>query len=365
MRFCIDGRHYAGSHIDFKLSRKPLTDFPGWARHMLGHNHVRAMLDRAQVTQVIQAAGELRFYHDVRGIVALLARWCVPTRTFICRWGEFTITLEDVVALMNLPVTGNFLTALLTNDKAVSEILKSKMHAINKSSSKTCYAQWLKEWWPRDRTTEIHVDGVLSIATFLCLWLSKDVFEDSGNSLKPFVIPFSIKMAQGEKLPVGSLFLGSLFSNLDSLVVDSSISNGFMKIEIYANTMFLQALLWEYFEKYAPIPRSILQRPNADIRYVLSEKDNARIMRWYTKKPWETIRFTSVLDEKYEFKFHPWVSVPQFILQMITFNNSEVNVILESGANLNDGERSFILSCTPGYLVSVMHGEYMVEEYNI
>ncbi|XP_026443852.1 uncharacterized protein LOC113344007 [Papaver somniferum] len=306
IRFCIDERHYAGSHIDFKLYRKPLTDFSGWARHMLGHSHVRAMLDRAQ---------------------------CVPTHTFICKWGEFTITLEDVVALMNLPVTGNFPEALSTNEKAIYEILTSKMHDINKSSSKTCYAQ--------------------------------DVFEDSGNLLKPFMIPFAIKMAQGEKILVGSLFLGSLFSNLDSLVVDSSISNGFMKIETYANTMFLQALLWERFEKYAPIPRSILQGPNADIRYIISERDNARIMRWSTKKPRKNIRLTSVLDEESEFNFSPWVSVPLFISHMITYNNNEASVILESGANLSDGERSFILSCTPGYLVSVMHGEYLVEEYNI
>ncbi|XP_026410654.1 uncharacterized protein LOC113305877 [Papaver somniferum] len=347
------------------LPRMMIPYFSGWARHMLGQSHVRAMLDHAQVTRAIQAAVELRVYHDVRGIVALLACWCVPTHTFICIWGEFTITLEDVVALMNLPVTGNFPATLSTNEKAISEILTAKMHGINKSSSKTCYAQWLKEWWTRDRTPEIPVDGMLSIAAFLCMWLSRDVFEDSGNLLKPFVIPFAIKMARGEKIPVGSLFLGSLFSNLDSLVVYSSISNGFMKIETYANTMFLQALLWERFEKYAPIPRSILQGPNADIRYVLSERDNARIMRWSTKKPRKNIRLTSVLDEESEFNLRPWVSVPSFISQLITFNNNEANVILEYGVNLSDVRRSFILSCTHVYLVSVMHGEYLVEENNI
>ncbi|XP_026417191.1 uncharacterized protein LOC113312671 [Papaver somniferum] len=312
------------------------------------------MLDCAQETRAIQSAGELSIYHDVRGIVALIARWCVPTHTFICRWEEFTITLEDVVALLHLPVTGNFPTPLSADENAISDVLTATMNVIDKLSSKSCYSQWLRHWWPRDRTPKRPVDGILNIAAFLCMWLSRDVFEDNRNLLKPFVISFAIKIAQGEKLLVGSLFLGLLFSNLDSLFVDSSVSNGSVKIETYANTMFLQALWWERLKNYAPIPRSIMQGLNADARYVLSEKDKARIMRWSTKKPRSKTRFTSVLDNEHEFNFRPWVSIPPLVSQLITFNDAEENITLESGADLSDGERSFILSCTHGYLAIVV-----------
>ncbi|XP_026378783.1 uncharacterized protein LOC113273248 [Papaver somniferum] len=263
-----------------------------------------------------------------------------PDRKDICwgviMWGEFTITLEDVVALLHLPVTSNFPASLSADENAISNALTTAMHDINKLSSKSCYAHWLK-----------------------------DVFEDNENLLKPFVIPFAIKIAQGEKLPIGSLFLASLFSSLDSLVMDSSVSNGFLKVETYVNTLFLQDLLWERFKNYAPIPRSILSGPNVDNRYVLSEKDNARIMRWSTKKPRHKTRLTSVLDNESEFNFFPWVSIPPFVSQLITFNKDEENVVLKSGADLSDGERSFVLSCTPGYLVSVIHGKILVEGYNI
>ncbi|XP_026459861.1 uncharacterized protein LOC113360579 [Papaver somniferum] len=290
---------------------------------MLGYSRVRDMLDRAQVTRAIQAAGE---------------------------WGEFGITLEDVIALLHLPIIGNFPEELSAEETAISDVLKATMDEFNKSP-KFCYARWLKHWWPREKIPEEPVDEM-----FLRI---VDIF------LKPFAIPFAIKMAKGEKLPIGNLFLGSLISNLDSLVIDSSISNFFMKVETYANTMFLQALVWEHFENYALIPRSVLQGPNVDTRHAFLEKDNARIMRWSTKQPQHKIRLTSVLDIESEFNFRPWVSVPLLFSQFITCNVVEDNVTLKSGVSLSDGEKSFILSCTPGYIVSVMHGKFQVEEYNI
>ncbi|XP_026396211.1 succinate dehydrogenase assembly factor 2, mitochondrial-like [Papaver somniferum] len=59
------------------------------------------------------------------------------------------------------------------------------MERINKASGKGCYAHWLTHWWPRD-TPLNEPDGMLSIGAFLCLWLSRDVFEDIGTLLNPF-----------------------------------------------------------------------------------------------------------------------------------------------------------------------------------
>ncbi|XP_026410413.1 uncharacterized protein LOC113305610 [Papaver somniferum] len=267
-------------------------------------------------------------------MVALIACWCIPTHTFICRWGEFIITLEDVASLLHLPVTGNSPEELSAEEKEISNVLEAKMHEFSESLKSWC-AQWLSHWWPRDRVPEELVDGTLTIATFLCLWLSRDILEDCGHLLKPFLICFAIKMDKGEKLPISSLFLGSLFANLDSLVVDSSISNGFMKVKTYVNTMFLQTLMWENLESYSQIPRSILQGPKVDTRHAFLEKNNARIM------------------------------FPDLFSQLLTFNTAEENITLKTGTDLKDGERSFILSCTPGHPVSVMHGEFRVKEYNI
>ncbi|XP_026440115.1 uncharacterized protein LOC113338938 [Papaver somniferum] len=68
IRFYLNGKHYLGSHVELKLSRKPMAHFSGWARHMLGHSRVRTMLDHAQVTRSIQAAGDLVIHHDIPGL---------------------------------------------------------------------------------------------------------------------------------------------------------------------------------------------------------------------------------------------------------------------------------------------------------
>lgn len=122
IRFFLERGIFFASIIEFKRSRRPLEKFSGRARHMLGFPHVRAMLDQAQVTRAIQDSGDLFIFHDARGTVALLARWCIPTHTFIYRWGEFTITLEDVVALMHLPITGNLPGDLSDEETAVEEV---------------------------------------------------------------------------------------------------------------------------------------------------------------------------------------------------------------------------------------------------
>ena len=364
VRFCLQGNHFAASQINLKLSRRPLKDFSGWSRFMLGHDRVRAALNSAQVTRAVQAAGDLIITHDIPGMISLLIRWCIPTHTFICRWGEFTITLEDVVALLHLPVTGNFPGELSAEEKEISDVLEAKMHELNKSPS-SCYARWLSYWWPRDRPLPYPVDSIFMIAALLCLWLSRDIFEDRRALLKPFVIHFAIKMAKGEKVPIGSLFLGSLYANLDSLAVDSSISDGFMKVDTYVNTMFLQALMWEHLESYAPVPRNSFPGRKVDTRDSLLEENDARIMRWSRKKPRSDTCFTDILDMENEFNFRPWQSVPPLFSQLVTFNTADENIKLKTGAGLSEGERSFILSCTPGFLISIMGGEFQMEEYNI
>lgn len=101
-----------------------------------------------------------------------------------------------MAALLHLPITGNLPEGLSTEETSIYNILTTEMERINKASGKYCYAYWLTRWWPRDEVLDRLFDGTLSIATFLCLWLSRDVFEDSGTLLKPFVVPFAIKISQ-------------------------------------------------------------------------------------------------------------------------------------------------------------------------
>lgn len=141
IRFYLQKGHFSSSIVKSNLSRRPLEKFPRWVRHMLGFPRVRDMLDHAQVTRAIQASRDLFIFQDARGIVSLLGRWCIQTHTFICIWGEFTITLEYIVALLHLPVTGYFPEKLSAEETTIFKILTDEMEEINKVSNKYFYAR--------------------------------------------------------------------------------------------------------------------------------------------------------------------------------------------------------------------------------
>ena len=48
-----------------------------------------------------------RFPFDNSLLTALVDRWRPETHTFHFRWGEMTVTLQDVACLLGLPLAGN------------------------------------------------------------------------------------------------------------------------------------------------------------------------------------------------------------------------------------------------------------------
>lgn len=75
--------------------------------------------------------------------------WSIESHTFTAAWGEFSPTLEDVKALIGLPVSEEVKTIKLHEDNekvAMDEARKKKLEALNKalsdstSSNKSTYA---------------------------------------------------------------------------------------------------------------------------------------------------------------------------------------------------------------------------------
>ncbi|XP_026417349.1 uncharacterized protein LOC113312827 [Papaver somniferum] len=302
IRLCLLGGHYAASVIEFRIARKSLPDFSGWTRHMLGYDHSRKMLNNAHVTEAIRTSGEIFIYRDIPGIVTLLARWCVLTHTFICRWGERTITLEDVAALLHLPVTSNLPIVFSAEETKTCTTLRTEMIRINVIGN--CYSQWLKHWFSVEKDPARPDDSTLIIFVLLSLWLSRYVFEDDSSQLKAFVIHLA----------------------------------RWIKVESYVNTLFIQACLWEHLSNYAPTPRNILQKKCVDSHHAFSEDNNARIMRWSNKMPRSRVRLDDLMDNEADYDFRSWAPVPSYVSRLTSFAGEE-DVVLQFGNNLTDGEK--------------------------
>lgn len=76
-----------------------------------------------QVSQIVHDFGLLLFVDcsftmlDASLLTAFVERWHKETSSFNLPFGEINITLDDISSLFNLPINGNFFTAIVISQK--------------------------------------------------------------------------------------------------------------------------------------------------------------------------------------------------------------------------------------------------------
>lgn len=106
----------------------------------------------------------------------LVLRWSIETHTFVASWGEFGPTLEDVVALMSLPLFGD---AQVTHFKFMDKDSKVRHDALTQFLQKTKYRASKKSTyltWASYFVDGAGRDNPFQPQAFLAYWLSYFVF---------------------------------------------------------------------------------------------------------------------------------------------------------------------------------------------
>ncbi|CAL8152639.1 unnamed protein product [Prunus armeniaca] len=182
----------------------------------------------------------------------VVRRWSTKTHTFICSWGEFTPTLEDVATIFHLPLCGSqdpFHIVLMTEDKLKFEALRKG--APTSPSTSLRFSNWIQFFWDGNR------DEPCRLAAFVSLWLGRFLFCDfSQDCLQERIFPLALAIAQGSMIPVAPMFLGHLYRLLDQIQFLEKGTAGTMAVETFVNSSFLQIFLWERFEgvEVSPLP---------------------------------------------------------------------------------------------------------------
>ena len=158
-------------------------------------------------------------YRDMRALRFLVRHWNLDTHTFFFPWGETTITLEDVERICLLPSMGdvNLLKLGLFDEESV--IARKLLETFGGTfASCTGNRARFSFWISKFRESQ---DVDVWRATFLALWMSKCVFNsDRVQFMKPFTFPLTIVLSRGVSLPLGTLCLGTLCSELNRLCSD-------------------------------------------------------------------------------------------------------------------------------------------------
>ena len=94
-------------------------------------------------------------------------------------------------------------------------------------------------------------------AAFLAMWLSKCIFNcDPVQFIKPFTFRLAIKLSQGMSLPLGALFFGCLYSELDQLHYNELAGSPYHIVDSGVNIVILQGFAWERSRSYLNVGKS-------------------------------------------------------------------------------------------------------------
>ena len=170
----------------------------------------------AKIFEAVVLSRGWNMYRDVRALRFMERCWHTNTHTFFFPWGETTVTLENVEKICLLPIMGDVNLLELELFDAKSEIAGKLLETFRGTSAswggnKARFSFWISEF------RDFENDDVRR-AAFLALWMSKCVFNTTlVQFVKLFTFPLAVVLCRGASLPLGTLCLGALYSELDRL----------------------------------------------------------------------------------------------------------------------------------------------------
>ena len=75
--------------------------------------------------------------------------------------------------------------------------------------------------------------------------------------MKPFTFLLAVVLSRGVSLPLGTLCLGTLYSELDRLRSDELEGFPFHIVESSVNVVLLQTFIWEHLEDYIDVGKDV------------------------------------------------------------------------------------------------------------
>ncbi|KAF4395843.1 hypothetical protein F8388_018117 [Cannabis sativa] len=169
------------------------------------------------------AYSDLEIYRVKSSLDQLVSYWSKATHTFIVNWGEFTITLEDVYALLLLPICGttSLVSPLSNDEQSLLSSLPIVVEDLKKRYMKKKQYDLLD--WVRYFHQEDSQD-LVELASCISLWLSRYIFpsKTSRRTVQSTVFLLACRLAYGKHFPLGAAYLGTLYHNLDSVITDAN-----------------------------------------------------------------------------------------------------------------------------------------------
>ncbi|CAL2256985.1 unnamed protein product [Prunus armeniaca] len=228
-------------------------------------------------------------------------RWCAATHTFVCSWGEFTPTLEDVANISRLLIFDDrspFDIALTPEE--IDKLAILRRGAPTSPSTSLQFSNWIQYFG------DVNRQGPCRSAAFIALWLGRFVLCDfSQDCLHERVFPLALAIARGDTIPLAPMFLGHLYRLLNQTQLLQKSASGTMGVETLLNSGFLQVFLWERFRglEVHSLPHSHAMKMADWGRGSYMPESLPLVCRWFKRMQRKGQDFLKFLDNVENFVF--------------------------------------------------------------
>ncbi|KAG5528020.1 hypothetical protein RHGRI_028826 [Rhododendron griersonianum] len=302
LRFRVERGDIPSCFVNYEAVSQAPVHWGDWVEAILGNPESVRILSSSRALEPIRLSIELSIRRNNANIELMVSRWSKDTHTFVFPWGDGGPTLQDTAVLMRLSTRGSVASDPSNLSSADARLVDRLRRAYTEAgkhgsrfdregrvrappkSGKTSWGCWLRYFFkdlpppgtepPVEQAAEFYgkmYDSDLHLAGFLVYWLSFFVIPDFPyEGPNQTVFPLAVSLARGDFVPLGPLFLGSLFHRLDQVHTDTERSMGRYDLVSVVHTQFLMAFCFEHLPSLAPSA--------ADLSW--SEEPRPRIMRW-------------------------------------------------------------------------------------
>ncbi|KAF4378062.1 hypothetical protein F8388_020698 [Cannabis sativa] len=278
--------------VEYRSRSGVIQGWKGWISSIA--TRFSTPLSSAKILSPMLASSDLEIYRVKSSLDQLVSYWSKATHTFIVNWGEFTITLEDVYALLLFPICGttSLVSPLSNDEQSLLSSLTLALEDLKKRYMKKKQYDLLD--WVRYFHQEDSQD-LVELASCIALWLSRYIFplKSSRRTVQSAMFPLACRLAYGKHFPLGAAYLGTLYHNLDSIITDASSYSENKEVISLIDACFLQMFIWERFPKLAPIRKSL-------------QPGKPRPWAWVSSKCWKTL--CNVTKDVSNFTFRPYLT---------------------------------------------------------
>ncbi|KAL1192530.1 putative serinePthreonine-protein phosphatase 7 long form [Cardamine amara subsp. amara] len=228
--------------------------FPGWGSpslnwvewvNVMAESHAEVWKKSGVYEAILASRYQIKKQNDL--VLALVKKWCIETNTFVFSWGEATVTLEDMIVLGGLSVTGNNALAPIKRDgmKEVEEKMKEAKREIEANLEKKCgVSEWMKKMMSSGKEIEHEA--------FMVSWLSRFVFPNSADLLREKLFPAAIQLVKGVRLALAPAVLARIYRDLGVLKEHLAGYHEKETVVVKSPFQFVQAWALERFMELQP-----------------------------------------------------------------------------------------------------------------